>query len=151
MKTTAKLGGDEAILEYVLTDKGGAYCLFLSQKNARIVPLGPARQISMLAQSFVADVKANKPSKEGARSLYDAVLAPVPDISQFKRFTIIPDGALHLVPFDALRSPAGKLLGESAVTSYAPSVMSDVLLKARSEPQVQRAFLARPAAYESCC
>jgi len=140
-RVTAKLSGDEAILEYVLTDKGGAYCLFLSQKNARIVPLGPARQISMLAQSFVADVKANRPSKEGARLLYDAVLAPVPHIGQFKRLTIIPDGALHLVPFDALRSPAGNLLGESAVTSYAPSVMSDVLLKARSEPQVQRAFL----------
>jgi CHAT domain-containing protein len=140
-RVTEKLGRDEAILEYVLTNKGGAYCLFLSQKNARIVPLGPAPQISMLAESFVADVKANKPSKEGARSLYDAVLAPVPDISQFKRLTIIPDGTLHLVPFDALRSPAGKLLGESAVTSYAPSVMSDVLLKARLEPQVQRAFL----------
>jgi CHAT domain-containing protein len=140
-RLTAKLGGDEAILEYVLPDKGDAYCLFLSQKSARIVPLGPAQQISVLARNFIADVKDKKPWKENAQALYGAVLAPIRDISQFKRLTIVPDGALHLVPFDALRSPTGKLLGESAVTSYAPSVMSDVLLKTRSEPQMQRAFL----------
>jgi CHAT domain-containing protein len=140
-RVTAKLSGDEAILEYVLPDKGQAYCLFLSQKSARIVPIGPAQEISVLARNFVADVKDKKPWKENAQALYGAVLAPIRDISQFKRLTIVPDGALHLVPFDALRSPTGKLLGESAVTSYAPSVMSDALLKARLEPQVQRAFL----------
>jgi len=140
-RVTAKLGESEAILEYVLPGKGDAYCLFLSRKNARIVPLGSSQKISTLAQSFTANVKSGKLWKENARALYDAVLAPIREIGQFNRLTIVPDGALHRIPFDALYSPAGKLLGEIAVTSYAPSVMSDVLLKARSEPQMQRAFL----------
>jgi CHAT domain-containing protein len=140
-RVAEKLGGEEAILEYVLPEKGKAYCLLLSRNNARIVPLGPAGKISTLAQSFTTDVKSGKPWKEDARALYNAVLAPIREITRFKRLTIVPDGALHLIPFDALYSPAGKLLGETAVTSYAPSVMSDLLLKARSEPQMQHAFL----------
>jgi CHAT domain-containing protein len=140
-RVTANVTSNEAILEYVLPEKGEAYCLFLSQKNTRIVPLGPAQRIAVLAQDFLGDMKANRPWKEHARALYDAVLAPIREISQFTRITIVPDGSLHLIPFDALRSPSGKLVAETVVTSYAPSVMSDFLLKTRSDPQMQRAFL----------
>jgi CHAT domain len=109
-RVTADLGKDEAVLEYVLPEKGNGYCLFLSQKNASIIPLGPARQISALAQSFTEDLATNKPWKETSKALYDAVLAPIPNVDQFDRLTIVPDGALHLVPFDTLRSQSGKLL-----------------------------------------
>ena len=109
-RVAAKLGGEEAILEYVLPEKGKAYCLFLSHNNARIVPLGPAEKISTLAQRFTANLKSGKPWKEDARALYDAVLTPIREIAQFKRVTIVPDGVLHLIPFDALYSPAGSYL-----------------------------------------
>jgi CHAT domain-containing protein len=140
-RVTADLSKGEAVLEYVLPEKGNAYCLILSQKNARIVPLGPAGQISALAQSFAEDLKKNKPWKETSRALYDAVLAPIANIDRFDRLTIVPDGPLHLVPFDTLRSQSGKLLGEIVVTAYAPSVVSDFLLKARRGSRTPDVFL----------
>jgi CHAT domain-containing protein len=138
---TADLSKDEAILEYVLPEKGNAFCLFLSRKNVSIVPLGPAGQISALARSFVDDLAKNKPWKETSQELYNAAVAPIPNIGQFDRLTIVPDGALHLVPFDTLRSQSGKLLGETAVTAYAPSVVSDFLLKSRRGSRTPDVFL----------
>lgn len=140
-RVAADLSKDEAILEYVLPENGNAYCLFLAQKNARIIPLGPAQQISVLAQSFTEDLKNNKPWKNTSQELYAAVLAPISNIDQFNHLTIVPDGALHLVPFDALRSQSGKLVGETAVTAYAPSVVSNLLLKARRGSRTPDIFL----------
>jgi CHAT domain-containing protein len=54
---------------------------------------------------------------------------------------IVPDGGPHLIPFDALVSPAGSLVGQTSVTAYAPSAVSDFLLKTRPEPELSRAFL----------
>lgn len=129
------------MLEYILPENGNPYCIFLSHKNMRIIRLGPAAQISALARTFVDDLTKSKPWKENSQALYDAVLMPIPNIDQFNRLTIVPDGDLHLVPFDALSSPSGKLLGETAVTAYAPSVVSDFLLKARRSSQAPDVFL----------
>jgi CHAT domain-containing protein len=131
----------EALLEYVLPETGNAYCLLLSRSATQIVPLGPARPIQASAQDFLNVVKSNRSWEGQARSVYDAILAPVPRISSFNRLTIIPDGILHLLPFDALISPSGKLVGETAVTAFAPSAVSDVLLKRRNEATASNAFL----------
>ncbi len=140
-RVTADLGKGEAMLEYILPGNGKAYCIFLSHKNVRIIRLGPAAQISALARTFVDDLTKSKPWKENSQALYDAVLMPIPNIDQFNRLTIVPDGDLHVVPFDVLSLPSGKLLGETAVTAYAPSVVSDFLLKARRSSQAPDVFL----------
>jgi CHAT domain-containing protein len=140
-RVTANLEGNEALLEYVLPESGMGYCLLLSHQGSTIVHLQSAKGISTLAQEFLDDVKNGKPWKQSARKLYDAVFAPVPNIGRFGRLTIVPDGYLHLVPFDALISPSGTLVAETAVTAYAPSAVSDFLLRTRPEAQVSRAFL----------
>ena len=86
-------------------------------------------------------MKGNQSWEGQARSAYAAILEPVPHISSFNRLTIIPDGILHLIPFDALISPSGKLVGETAVTAFAPSAVSDVLLKRRNEAAASNTFL----------
>jgi hypothetical protein len=138
---TANLDKTQALLEYVLPQTGPGYCLFLSQQGGSIVELRSAKDISALAKQFLDDLKNEKPWRPSARSLYDAVLAPVPNVSGFERLTIVPDGSPHLIPFDALVTPSTSLVGQTTVTAYAPSAVSDFLLKTRPEPEVSRTFL----------
>jgi hypothetical protein len=119
----AGLDTHEALLEYVLPETGKAYCLLLSRTATQIVPLGPVTPIQASAQDFLNVVKSNQSWEGQARSAYAAILEPVPHISSFNRLIIIPDGILHLIPFDALISPSGKLVGDTAVTAFAPSAV----------------------------
>src|SRR5262249_42568078 len=55
--------------------------------------------------------------------LHDALFRPVAALlAHEKRVTIVPDGFLWNVAFDALMAPSRKFLIESHVFSYAPSV-----------------------------
>lgn len=140
-RVTAQLDNNEALLEYVLPESGSGYCLLLSRRASTIIRLGSAPAISTLAQKFLDELKNDKPWKQSARALYDAALTPVPDIGRFQHLTIVPDGYLHLVPIDALISPSGILVGEAAITAYAPSAVSGFLLRTRPEAQVSQTFL----------
>ena len=137
----AGLDPHEALLEYVLPETGNAYCLLLSRSATQIVSLGPVTPIQASARDFLTVVKGNQSWEGQARSAYAAILEPVPHIGSFNRLIIIPDGILHLIPFDALISPSGKLVGETAVTAFAPSAVSDVLLKRRNEAAASNTLL----------
>jgi carboxyl-terminal processing protease len=65
----------------------------------------------------------------------------IPNLANFRHITVIPDGDLYSIPFDALESPSGKLLADTAVTAYSPSAVSYYLLRNRSEGQTARSFL----------
>jgi hypothetical protein len=64
------------------------------------VSLGSREQIEKLVASYLKAVKAKLPAVQEARSLYDALLHPIRETSQKGTFIIVPDGQLHLVPFD---------------------------------------------------
>ena len=82
-----------------------------------------------------------------AAALADAVIAPVADLLTADRLAIVPDGPLHVVPFDALPWPGGggdpaggsakPLLERFEVTSV-PS--ASVLALLRREHSARRAF-----------
>ena len=55
--------------------------LLLSHNGATVVRLRIGKEISALAQDFLNDVKNEKPWKQSARALYDAVLGPIPNIT----------------------------------------------------------------------
>jgi len=58
-----------------------------------------------------------------ARSLYDALVAPIADqLRGAKALNIVPDGFLWNVPFDVLIEPSGKHLAEFQAIAYAPSI-----------------------------
>ncbi|MDQ2948715.1 MAG: CHAT domain-containing protein, partial [Acidobacteriota bacterium] len=137
----ANLDKDEAILEYVLPENGNGYCLLLSQSETKIIPLGPANAITASAQEFLNIVKENKPWEQPSRAAYAAILEPIPNINHFKHLIIVPDGILHLIPFDALVAPSGKVVGDTSVTTFAPSAVSDFILKRRNEVRTSNTFL----------
>src|SRR6185369_12898820 len=59
-----------------------------------------------------------------ARTLYDALLAPIADLlPKNGALNIVPDGFLWHVPFDALRTPARTFAAERYSIAYAPSLL----------------------------
>jgi CHAT domain-containing protein len=63
---------------------------------------------------------------------------------------VVPDGILHLLPFDALESPRGKYLLESSVVTYAPSGTVLQLLRSRRRTPPTLPFLGvGDVAYDS--
>ncbi len=61
--------------------------------------------------------------------LYRELLGRVPSIESHTRLIIVPDGRLHLLPFDALVDSSGRYVLESHVISYAPSASAYYLLE----------------------
>jgi CHAT domain-containing protein len=71
--------------------------------------------------------------------LYDILLGEVPEGPRIKQVTIVRDGQLHLVPFDALIDGSDRYLVQSRRVVFAPSATSFFLLrttsKAKTTPQ----------------
>jgi CHAT domain-containing protein len=68
-------------------------------------------------QSNLADA-----ASEGLSKLYDYLITPVGNrLEGFSNLVIVPNGALHFLPFQALRNPKGEYLVQNFNLVYAPS------------------------------
>jgi len=131
---------DELLLEYVLSDPD-SYCLAITHTGARLIAVGASRgQIELLVRDYLARVRAKQSPDQSAQRLYAVLLGRL-DARARPRIVVIPDGVLHLLPFDALKGPAGKYLLESSVVTYAPSATVLQLLRLRQRSQPPLPFL----------
>ena len=137
------LAPSDVLLEYVIADPD-SYCLTISRTDCRIVPLGSKSRIETLVSAYLKAVKAKLPALTEARSLYDALLLPIPEAAQKKALIIVPDGQLHLVPFDGLREVSGRYVAETRTVLYSPSASSFFLLneEKQSARKAHNALLA---------
>jgi CHAT domain-containing protein len=74
---------------------------------------------------------------DAARALYNLLLAPASEQLQGKKLlTIVPDGALWELPFQALQTSAGRYVLEEHAISYSPSlsVLREMASRRRVEP-----------------
>jgi len=122
----------EVVLEYVLDDPA-SYCLVITREGAKIVKLAGKGRISALVNSFLAAVKSKASAQDEGRRLYETLLEPIKAINNKVQLLIIPDGQLHLVPFDGLSDTEGHFLVESRTIMYLPSATSFYLLRAKSQ------------------
>jgi CHAT domain-containing protein/tetratricopeptide (TPR) repeat protein len=122
------LAPDELILEYVLADPR-SYCLVIGRDRTRVVGLLSRAKIEAQVTDAVASVKARRVDRTSLAELYRELLMPIPDLASHKRLIVVPDGRLHLLPFDALIDSAGGYLIGSHVVSYAPSASTYYLLE----------------------
>ena len=113
----------------------------ISRNGSRIVRLGSKAQIEALVASYLKAVKAKLPAMREARSLYDALCARSAETAQKDTFIIVPDGQLHLVPFDGLRDASGRYVVETRTVIYSPSASSFYLLTEQKRPQTGRKAL----------
>jgi CHAT domain-containing protein len=136
----AGLNADEIVLEYVLAQPH-SYCLVISRDSAHIVPLADREAIESLALAYLKTLKTKGASKAEAAGLYDALLKGIAEVSKKERIIIVPDGRLHLLPFDALVDGTGRYLVSSHTITYAPSATFLYLAKSTPAPPSQHALL----------
>jgi CHAT domain-containing protein len=121
------LNPSAVVLEYVVADPH-SYCLVITHSGARIAELPARQKIDGLAEAYLKAVKAKQAADVEGRRLYDALLQPIPEAKQKENLIVVPDGRLHLVPFDALVDDGGKYVVESHSVTYAPSATGFFLL-----------------------
>jgi CHAT domain-containing protein len=131
------LGPHEAILEYVLAAPR-SYCLVVSPGSSRIITLPSRIVIEKAVSAYLTKLKAKGISRAEAAELYANLLAGIPRLSDKQHLIIVPDGALHLLPFDALVDTAGQYVVHSHNVTYAPSATAFYLLKKLQQTPSQR-------------
>jgi CHAT domain-containing protein len=134
------LAPSAVLLEYVIADPA-SYCLMISRNGSRIVRLGSKAQIEALVTAYLTAVKAKHSAISEARSLYDALVRPLPEIAEKETLIIVRDGQLNLVPFDALRDISGRYVVETRTVLYSPSASSFYLLREQKRPTTARKAL----------
>jgi CHAT domain-containing protein len=131
----------ELLLEYVLSDPD-SYCLAITRASAQVVSLEASRgRIGLLVHDYLGLVRSRKPASDVGRQLYTILLGRINRVRTSSRIVVIPDGILHLLPFDALQGPHGNYLLESSVVSYAPSATVLQLLRTHKRTAATLPFL----------
>ena len=136
------LSPDEMLLEYVLGETQ-SYCLRISRGAAAIVILPHGRkEIEDRVADYLAAVRSRQPEVRLAADLFSILLEPAIGSEPTSRLVVVPDGALNLLPFDALRDSHGKYVLESHVVTYAPSAtVLSLLREVRSSDRATQTFL----------
>ncbi|MCL4854245.1 MAG: CHAT domain-containing protein, partial [Bryobacteraceae bacterium] len=135
------LRDEELIVEYMLAEPA-SFALVISKTTLRIQKLSGKATISGLAQRFHDEVKTKSMASPAAGvSLAAEVIRPIPEILKSPRVVFVPDGLLHLTPFDALPSGRGAYLGDRRTISVAPSATVLQLIRANKPSHTQSARL----------
>ena len=131
------------ILEYVLNEPH-SFCLWISKNKAGMKTLSGGReQIESLTRKYLAAIREKRSDISLARQLYSVLVPtfdkePLPD-----RLIVVPDGILHLLPFETLRDPSASLLVETKTISYAPaSTVLSVIRSSKRAHAHRSAYLA---------
>ena len=126
------LNASTLLLEYVMSEPR-SYCLAISHKQARIIPLAAEDRISALVEAYRKAVKAKQTAYNEGSQLYNALLQSIPEVQRNETLVIVRDGPLYLVPFDGLADPSGRYVVEKHTVVYAPSATAYCLLAQQEE------------------
>jgi len=122
------LDADSMVLEYSVTSKG-TFLFLITHSGFNVVRSEVTTEIlDPLVRSYISDLRRLAPENElneKARALYDYLIKPVKEeISGKRNLWIVPDKALHFLPFGGLvdRSNDSYLIDSETLTvTYAPS------------------------------
>jgi CHAT domain-containing protein len=121
----------QVFVEYVL-DHGTSYAIEVSNAGIVVHKLPSGDQITHLTKSYLAGIKAGEDEREKAQALYSILLAPV-FTRGWDSLIVVPDGSLHLLPFQSLQNEAGAYVVQRVAISVAPS--ATVLAALMREPK----------------
>jgi CHAT domain-containing protein len=125
------LAPDELFIEYVLASPH-SYALAIREKGVHVYLLPDRAFIEADAAAFRRRLASRQTDAGLAARLYDSLLSPISELSTQSKLVIVPDGALHLIPFDALVRDGHYLL-ETHTVSVVPSGTVLSLLAQRRE------------------
>jgi CHAT domain-containing protein len=127
------LSDHELLLEYVLSEPN-SYCVAITRDDINLVRLASRIQINSAADRFLKEVRSKNSALEERTELFKLLLASVAT-KRYSRLIIVPDGNLHLLPFDCFINEQGQSLIETHVVGCAPSATSFYLLRTQPSPQ----------------
>jgi len=117
------------LLEYVLGESQ-SYCFRLTRTEATVlvIPAGRKR-IEGLVGEYLRAVRSRESEIAAGQELFTLLLNRADENSSGTRIIIVPDGTLHLLPFDALKKADARYVLETHVITYAPSATVLYLLR----------------------
>lgn len=138
-----------ALLEYVGGVEGAPTTLLVVRRGGiRAVALPAADSLGDRVARFAALLESNADAGPLARSLGATLLQPA--LAELgggvRRLVVVPDGALHFVPWDALRLADGRYAAERYAVSVAPSatVLAELWRRGRARARERAASGPRP-------
>jgi CHAT domain-containing protein len=131
-KLQQMLQPDEVIVEYALASPR-SHCLLIDKNEIRAIALPDRDRVEALVDRYLAQVRSKKSAQEPARELYSVLLEPVTKDIKARHLIVVPDGKLHLLPFDALIDRRGDYVLARTVVTYSPS--ATVLHLLRTQPE----------------
>ena len=139
----SRLRGDELILEYVLAEPQ-SYCLWISPRAIGLERLnGSRKQIEDLTRSYLAELREKRVDVRSAKQLYAILLSSFERHGSANRFIVVPDGILHLLPFETLVDASNTLVLQNKIVTYAPASTVVYVLRGKStRPEHQTTLLA---------
>jgi CHAT domain-containing protein len=131
------LATTEVLLEYVLNEPQST-CLAITRDAAKIYTLPAGRgKIEEATRAYLETLGVGQsPGLDKARTLYSMLLSPITEVGAKLRLTIIADGALHLLPFQALVDQEGQPVVYTHVVSYSPSATVLNILRGRQKDEI---------------
>jgi len=128
------LGRDTVLLEYVIAEPH-SYCLIITRDRDRIVSLPGRSIVERLVRTYVNTLKTRSSDLRQGRELYSTLLGSIPEVDKKSRLIVVPDGCLHLLPFDALVDRRGGYVVSTKTVFYSPSASAYYLLNLTSQVQ----------------
>jgi CHAT domain-containing protein len=125
----AKLNDDELLVEYVLAEPH-SYALAVTRTSVRPYELGSKEQIEADSQNFRNSIEKQQANSGLGKTLFAELLRPVSEYKAKSRVIVVPDGELHLLPFNAL-SDNGKFVVEDHTLTSSPSATVFAILRDR--------------------
>lgn len=119
----AMLKRDEAILEYFYQGDGGVFAFVVSRDGINAFTID-SKGLDADVQRFRSAINAYQTNdwEEWSGKLYNRLIQPVANaIKGKKHLTIVPHGALHYLPFNALKNNHGTMLIEQHSLRLLPS------------------------------
>ena len=111
----------EVILEYMLGDSA-SYCLVIDRSRARLVQIPQSQhQIDSVVATYLEKVRKDTPAFDDAQRLHSLLLPKDLDIENKSRMIVVPDGSLHLLPFEALQTADDAYVIQTHEVVWVPS------------------------------
>ena len=129
---------DELVLMYRLQEPNSE-CLVVGKTSVRTLTLPGRKHIEALVDRYRREIWSKDSGFTLARELYGLLLGSIQEIKKSPRITIVADGKLHLLPFEALVFPEGDYLIVSHLVDYSPS--ATVFCMTRRKSATRRAKL----------
>jgi CHAT domain-containing protein len=127
----ADLGEPQLFVEYVMDD-AQSYVLAITRTSVHRYVLPPRRVLEHEASEYRSSIVQQKTNMDMGRTLFRHLFGSIPEYRNKSAIIIVPDGQLHLLPFEALVDGNNYVI-ESHTIAVSPSGTVFHILKNREQ------------------